>query len=185
MSAGGGLGLFFALGWIPFYVFRAESLNAALPFYSRTERLWVRLAPAMLFLHETAACITVSCTPAIPPGSAVLGVATSLTAIAFWFWGRTMIGPLRVRSLPQQPPLRFRCDGAFGIVRHPLYFGYLLAAAAPLLVACRIFLLTTFALSFVALAVRAVQEETRLHAQLGPAYEAYCRGVKRLIPFVW
>ena len=185
MSAGAALGVFFALGWALFYVFRAESRHAALPFYSKTERLWVHLAPAILILHVTAACVTITWTPVIPAASGVLAVAVFVMAIAFWFWGRMMIGPLRTRYLPQQPPRRFRVDGAFGVVRHPLYFGYLLAAFAPLLVARRAFLLATLALSFVALAVRAVQEERRLQTWLGPSYEAYCRSVKRLIPFVW
>jgi protein-S-isoprenylcysteine O-methyltransferase Ste14 len=185
MSAGVALGVFFALGWALFYVFRAESHHAALPFYSGTERLWVQLAPAILSLHVTAACVTITRTPVIPAASGVLAVAVFVMAIAFWFWGRMMIGPLRTRYLPQQPPRRFRVDGAFGIVRHPLYFGYLLAAFAPLLVARRAFLLATLALSFVALAMRAVQEERRLQTWLGPSYEAYCRSVKRLIPFVW
>jgi protein-S-isoprenylcysteine O-methyltransferase Ste14 len=185
MSAGAALGIFFALGWALFYVFRAEAHQASLPFYSKTERVWVRLAPAILSLHVTAACVTISRTPVIPAASAILAVAVFVTAIAFWFWGRLMIGPLRTRSLPQEPPRRFRVDGAFGVVRHPLYFGYLLAACAPLLVARPAFLLATLALSLVALAMRAVQEERRLRTWLGPAYEAYCRSVKRLIPFVW
>jgi protein-S-isoprenylcysteine O-methyltransferase Ste14 len=185
MSLGVGLGVFFALGWAVFYVFRPEGIRAAFPFYTPAERLWVQLAPAILILHVTAACITIARTTVIAPLPAAFAVATFLMAITFWFWGRTMIGPLRVRYLPQQPPLRFRCDGAFGVVRHPLYFGYLLAASAPLLVACRTFLLVTLVLSFAVLAVRAVQEERHLRAQVGARYEAYCREVKRLVPFVW
>jgi protein-S-isoprenylcysteine O-methyltransferase Ste14 len=185
MSPGVGLGVFFGLGWAVFYVFRPEGIRAAFPFYTPAERLWVQFAPAILSLHVTAACISITRTTVISPLPGVLAVATFVMAIGFWFWGRTMIGPLRVRRLPQQPPLRFRCDGAFGIVRHPLYFGYLLAASAPLLVVCRVFLLVTLALSFSALAVRAVQEERHLRAQIGPRYAAYCRDVKRLIPFVW
>ena len=167
------------------YIFRAESRSAALPFYSGRERLWVQFTPVFLFVHMSAACITITRAPVISAPSGVLGVATFVAAIAFWFWGRMMIGPLRVRRLPEEPPLRLRSDGAFGIVRHPLYFGYLLAASAPLLVVPRPFLLGTLGVCFVALAVRALQEERRLHAQLGTEYEAYCRSVRRLIPFVW
>lgn len=185
MSAGVALGVFFTLGWAPFYVCRAEPHRAALPFYSRTERFWVQLTPVILSLHVTAACVTTTWTPVIPAASGVLAVAVFVMAIAFWFWGRMMIGPLRTRYLPQEPPRRFRVDGAFGVVRHPMSFGYLLAASAPLLVARRAFLLATLALSFVALAIRAVQEERRLRTWLGPSYEAYSRSVKRLIPFVW
>jgi protein-S-isoprenylcysteine O-methyltransferase Ste14 len=43
----------------------------------------------------------------------------------------------------------------------------------------------TLVLCGVALMVRAVQEERRLRAQVGAPYDAYCRAVKRLIPYVW
>ena len=115
----------------------------------------------------------------------MLGLTLFAAAVAFWFWGRMMIGPLRVRRLPDEPPLRLQQHGAFGVVRHPLYFGYLLAAAAPLAVVPRPLFVLTFALCGVALMVRAVQEERRLRAQVGAPYDAYCRAVKRLIPFVW
>jgi protein-S-isoprenylcysteine O-methyltransferase Ste14 len=59
------------------------------------------------------------------------------------------------------------------------------ASAAPLIVAPRPLLIVTFAACFVALSVRAEQDERRLHRQLGTTYAEYCRTVKRLIPFVW
>jgi len=70
-------------------------------------------------------------------------------------------------------------------VRNPLFFGYLVAAAAPLIVAARPVLLISFAGCVAVLTIRAVQEERRLHTQVGPRYAEYCRDVKRLIPFVW
>jgi protein-S-isoprenylcysteine O-methyltransferase Ste14 len=74
---------------------------------------------------------------------AALGIVVFAAAVAFWFWGRLQIGPLHMRRLPEEAPLQLRCSGAFGIVRHPLYFSYLLAAAAPLAVVPRTpFLLT-------------------------------------------
>jgi len=98
---------------------------------------------------------------------------------------RALIGPLRVRRQPYDPPFRFRQDGAFGVVRHPLYLGALVAAGAPVLVVPRAYLAGSWAFCFLALAVRAGQEEARLRAQLGQPYEEYCRGVKRLVPFLW
>ena len=70
-------------------------------------------------------------------------------------------------------------------MRNPLYFSYLVCAAGPAIVAARPILLVSLAACFAALAMRAAQEERRLHAQLGASYAAYCRDVKRLIPFVW
>jgi len=178
------LAFVFALGWVPFYIYRAEAVEKALPYYSSSERRWVALSPAVLAAHVALASVLVSI--ADPPRwRAVLGAALFASGVAFWFWGRAQIGPLRVTRLPDQPPPRLRHDGAFGLVRNPLYLGYLAAAAAPVIVAARPILLATFAACFVTLAVRAAQEERRLHDQLGPPYAEYCRTVKRLIPFVW
>lgn len=185
MTPGIALGLAFGLGWLPLFVFRAEAIRAALPHYTPSERLWVTLTPVVFVVHMTSVCLAMSQTSAIAWWSAGLGLLLFASAIAFWFWGRRMIGPLRVRRLPDEPPLRLQRHGAFGIVRHPLYCGYLAAAAAPLAVVPRPQFLLTFSMCCVVLMVRAVQEEQRLRTQLGPPYESYCREVKRLIPFVW
>jgi protein-S-isoprenylcysteine O-methyltransferase Ste14 len=185
MTAGVALGAAFGLGWLPLFLFRAEALTDALPRYHGAERLWVAVTPMVLALHVTGTCVAITLAPAIQWRAAVVGLGLFGAAIAFWFWGRVMIGPLRVRRLPDEPPLRLQQRGAFGVVRHPLYFGYLLAAAAPLALVPRIPFFLTFALCCVALAVRAVQEERRLRLQLGAAYVAYCRRVRRLVPYVW
>ncbi len=185
MTAGALLAVVFGFGWVPLFVFRAEALLAALPAYTRRERLWVQLTPTVLTIHVTAACVAINLEPGVSVWSAACALVTFAAAIAFWFWGRVMIGPLRVQRLPDEPPRHFRQGGAFGVVRHPLYCSYMVAAAAPLFVVRRPVLLVSYALCVLALAVRAVQEERRLRAQLGAAYEVYCRDVKRLIPFVW
>jgi protein-S-isoprenylcysteine O-methyltransferase Ste14 len=185
MTLGVWIALFFTVGWVPAYLFRAEAVSAALPHYSAAEQPWVRLTVASLTLHMTAACVTVSFVRDIPPWRTVLGLVVFAAGIGFWFWGRVLIGPLRITRLPEEPPLRLRQDGAFGIVRHPLYAGMLLAASAPVLVAPRTYLGASLTLCAVVLAVRAVQEERPLRAHLGAAYDAYCRRVKRLVPFVW
>lgn len=181
---GVGLGLAFGLGWIPLFLFRVEAVEPSLPHYDDRERRWVHLAHAIVAAHITLACIAVSVSH--PPGwRALLGAAVFAAGLAVWFWGRRQIGPLRVTRTPDEPPAAFRRDGAFGLVRHPLYFGYLLAAAAPVIVAGRPLPVVTYAAGFAVLALRAVQEERRLHAQLGRAYADYCNEVRRLIPFVW
>lgn len=177
--------MIFALGWVPLYLARAENAGEALPFYSAAERLWVRLAPACVSVHITAACLFLSFSAPVPHWRACLSVLVFALGVGFWFWGRVSIGPLRVTRLPDEAPVRLRRDGAFGLVRHPLYFGVLVANAAPVIAAGRVFLLGTYLLCVVAILVRALQEERRLHAQLGAEYAAYCRDVQRIIPFVW
>ena len=76
-------------------------------------------------------------------------------------------------------------DGAYAIVRHPLYLGTLIAAAAPVVATRSWLLLATLICCFLVLAKRAVDEEGRLREQLGTEYVDYSREVKRLIPFIW
>jgi protein-S-isoprenylcysteine O-methyltransferase Ste14 len=184
MSAGALLAIGFTLGWIPLCACRAEAMHDALPYYSAAERRWVRLSPIVIGAHVTLASILLSVTDP-PPWRMLLAAAAFAAGIAFWFWARAQIGPLRTTRLPHQPPRQLRRDGPFGLVRNPLYLGYLVAAAAPMIAAARPILLLTYAACFVALAVRAAQEERRLHDQLGERYAAYCREVKRLIPYLW
>lgn len=179
------LGALFGLGWIPLFAYRAETLREALPYYSAAERFWVHAGPLLVGLHVTLACALVSLVDPLPPLRTALALLLYLGALAFWWRARRQIGPLTRRPLPDDAPPALRADGPFGLVRNPLYLAYLAAAAAPVLVAGAPLLLGTWLLAFAALAVRAAQEERRLHAQLGPAYAAYCRRVKRLIPFVW
>lgn len=174
-----------AAGWVPLFVFRAEELSKAFPAYGLAERFWVLAAPLIVAAHVALSSVLLGRAATVAPLRAVAALVLSAVGIGFWLWARRAIGPLRVRRLPDQPPSRLRRDGPFGMVRNPLYFGTLLTAAAPALAAGRPALLLTFALSMLALYVRSVQEERRLHEQLGPEYAAYSREVKRLVPFVW
>jgi len=185
MTGGTLLALVFALGWIPLFVYRAEGLTEALPTYRGAERFWVCATPVLLALHVSLACLTLNATGNVSRWGAAAGLAVFATALALWFSGRVRIGPLRRRRLPDEPPLRLRRDGAFAVVRHPLYASYLLACAAPVLVLRRGYLVATYGVCVIAVATRAIQEERRLRAQLGAEYDAYCRDVKRLVPFVW
>jgi len=179
------LAIVFTAGWIPLYLSRAEALGQALVAYTSAEKVATVTTAILLSLHMAAGCVLVTLCPALPVPRALLALAVYVAGIGFWFWGRTLIGPLSVRRMPDEPPLAFRRDGAFGIVRHPLYFGCLVATAAPVVATVNPWLAGSYGLCAAMLAARAVQEEKRLRAQLGAQYETYCNEVKRLVPFVW
>lgn len=184
MSTGLLLALGYALGWLPMFLLRVEAVGEGMRTYPREERIGIVLAPLVLSAHVTLACLWMSLGAPPSLAAAALGAACFAAALAFWLWGRRQIGPLRQLRPPAAAPLVFRREGAFGIVRHPLYAAFLLAAAAPLpLVGAR--LLPGLAACVGVLALRAVQEERHLRRHLGAAYDDYCRRVRRLIPFVW
>lgn len=182
---GPALAILFAAGWIPLYLWRAEATQEAMPFYAPQEKLWVRLSPVIVALHVSAACLALSLSSAVPAWRATLGITMFAAAVGFWVWARSLIGPVRVRRLPDEAPTALCRNGPFGVVRNPLNFAVLVAAAAPAVTAGRSFLLVTYLPCVVALAIRAAQEERRLHAQLGAPYAEYCASVKRLVPFIW
>lgn len=77
-------------------------------------------------------------------------------------------------------------SGLYGIVRHPSYTGLLL-----LFFGLSLYFNTWFAIPvinipfIIALSYRIRIEEEALTRHFGDAYTAYCRKVKRVIPFVW
>ena len=186
MTAGAVLALVYTAGWIPLFALRAESVHVSLPHYDTwRERASVILSVVAMSTHVTATCLTITFMKALPPVATAASLAIFAAGLGLWLWGRILISPLFTQRLPEEAPPVLQTGGAFGIVRHPLFLGMLVAAGAPLLVAPRIFLALTFVLCCLALALQAVQEEARLHAQLGEPYAAYCLEVKRLIPWVW
>jgi protein-S-isoprenylcysteine O-methyltransferase Ste14 len=182
---GQALALLFTFGWIPIFAFRAETWHVTLPLYARGERFWIVVTPIVIAAHVTLGCLATSAESAMPVWRAVASAVVFVAGVLIWLWGRIAVGPLLRRRVPSESPSEFRRDGAFGLVRHPMYFGHLLASLAPVVAAPRPLLLMTLAACAVSLSMIAIQEERRLHRQLGPVYEQYSREVKRLIPFVW
>jgi len=185
MTTGHALALLFAAGWLPVLRLRAETWGSALPEYEPGERAWVVASFAILTAHFTLGCLATTAMTQIPLWRAAASAAVFVGGMCVWLWGRASIGPLGRRRVPSEKPSEFRRDGAFAVVRNPMYLGSLLASGGPLVAAPRPALLLGFLLCGLALSMRAIQDERRLHRQLGPIYEQYCREVKRLIPFIW
>jgi protein-S-isoprenylcysteine O-methyltransferase Ste14 len=75
--------------------------------------------------------------------------------------------------------------GLYGIVRHPMYFGALVVFIATPLALGSFWALLLVPLLFAVLALRLLDEERFLRANL-PGYTAYCQKVRlHLIPFLW
>jgi len=75
--------------------------------------------------------------------------------------------------------------GVYGIVRHPMYFGALVLFIATPLALGSFWALLFVPLLFAVLALRLLDEERFLRANL-PGYTAYCQKVRfHLIPFLW
>jgi protein-S-isoprenylcysteine O-methyltransferase Ste14 len=179
------LAVLFTVALVPLFVFRTEPVTRTLEVVTPKERMSWRMAVAALTLHMTLCCVLIAHVTNLGLVRTTAGGIMFATGMSFWLWGRRAIGPLRKRRTPDQPPLRFRDDGPFGLVRNPLYFGLVLACAGLGLAANHPIVWVTFAACLYVLDLRARHEEERMLAQVGSSYAAYQREVKRLIPFVW
>ncbi len=113
---------------------------------------------------------------------ALFGAA--LAGLAFAWWARLHLGRLWSSSVTKKADHRIVDTGPYAFVRHPIYTGLLLAAAATALAqgsARSVTGLIVFALAFW---IKARLEERFLSEQLGAAeYDAYRRRVPMLVPF--
>ncbi|MGE0394721.1 MAG: isoprenylcysteine carboxylmethyltransferase family protein [Vicinamibacterales bacterium] len=93
---------------------------------------------------------------------------------------RQVEGPIRAGGMPAV----FKTTGVYGLVRHPIYLGWVLMVfGEPTMTASR----GVFAVvSTLYLVVAIPLEERSLAATAGPAYAEYRKAVRsRLIPFIW
>lgn len=112
--------------------------------------------------------------PAVAVGFMTTGLLCSISAKIF----------LR-RSFGIVPANRgIQCEGPYKIVRHPIYFGYLLAQIGFLSQSLSTYNALVYAACWMAMVLRIKAEEEVLSTS--PEYRDYKRLVtKRLIPFVW
>lgn len=117
------------------------------------------------------------------PGT-ITGAATALMVggSALAAAGALRLGP-SLRPLPAPPPgATLRTDGAYGLVRHPIYAGLLIACAGAALRRARPEPLAALAVLAGVLHVKSGYEERLLRAEFGAAYDDYAARVPRLVP---
>jgi protein-S-isoprenylcysteine O-methyltransferase Ste14 len=110
--------------------------------------------------------------------------ALVVAGFAFTWMARLHLGPLWSNTLAPTEDHRIVDTGPYGIVRHPVYAGLLLAALATAAERGRIEALAGAGVLIAALSLRAKLEERFLRRDLGDAaYAAYRARVPMLIPF--
>jgi len=126
--------------------------------------------------------------PAWLPGflqtGSVAGIALMVVGAAIFVAGFVGLGS-GLTALPRPKDGAELVEiGAFGLVRHPIYSGVLSAALGWALYAGGWLTLVYVAVLLVVLDVKARREERWL-AEKFPAYAAYQRRVRRLVPFIY
>lgn len=119
------------------------------------------------------------------PATAYTGLEITVAGLAFAVWARLSLG----RNWSALPELKsdhqLSRSGPYGIVRHPIYSGFMLATVGTAIAFGEVGGLVSCALVILAWGYKARLEEAFLSQQFGPAYDQYRREVKALIPLVW
>ncbi len=97
---------------------------------------------------------------------------------------RELMGLAARRQAPDEQPTPLETRGLYGVVRHPIYFGWVLfVAGAPLMTSTRLLFAVT---SIVYLAIAIPLEERSLIESFGEPYRAYQRQVRwRMVPGIY
>lgn len=111
-------------------------------------------------------------------------VALIALGFAFAWWARIHLGALWSGNITTKADHRVVDSGPYGIVRHPIYTGLLLAVYATMFAKGTVYGLSGAALITLGLWMKARLEEGWLSTELGAdAYAAYRRRVPMLLPF--
>ncbi len=124
---------------------------------------------------------------ALAPGN---GWAAAAQLLGLWLTARAagLLDPLELAGIRQLQgqlrPVEFKVVGPFGLVRHPIYLGWMLMVfGAPFMTMSR---LVMAVVSSTYLIVAIPWEERSLIDAFGDRYREYQRKVRwRLVPFLW
>lgn len=114
-----------------------------------------------------------------------LCVLGALAGLAFCWWARLHLGSLWSGSVTIKPDHRIVDTGPYGLVRHPIYSGLILALLATALIKGTAFGIAGFIIILAGIVMKARLEERALRAELGPkVYDAYAKRVPMLLPIL-
>ncbi len=110
--------------------------------------------------------------------------ALVLAGLSFTWWARLHLGRLWSSTVTRKEHHHVVDSGPYGLVRHPIYSGVLLAILATAALRGTALALAGAAVLIAAVYIKARVEEQFLREQLGTsAYDAYARRVPMLVPF--
>jgi protein-S-isoprenylcysteine O-methyltransferase Ste14 len=109
--------------------------------------------------------------------------ALAALGLGFTWWARLHLGTLWSGRVTRKAGHHVIDTGPYGLVRHPIYTGLLLAVIATALLKPDGLGLAGVALLVLGFVVKARLEERFLSEELGPDYAAYRHRVPMLVPF--
>jgi protein-S-isoprenylcysteine O-methyltransferase Ste14 len=134
-----------------------------------------------LYTHDVSAEMILWRTPLVVAWSMV---GLVLVGLLFTWWARLHLGRLWSANVSRKAEHHVVDTGPYGIVRHPIYTGIIVASAATAALRGTVLSWVGACVMTVGWVIKARMEEKFLRDQLGAeAYEAYARRVPMLSPF--
>jgi len=115
----------------------------------------------------------------------IAGVVVTLIGLYFAVWAPFYLGKNWDSLITLKLDHKLIRTGPYGIVRHPIYSGFMLAAIGTAFAVGQIRSFLAAFLVIVAWVYKSGLEESFLLEHFGSEYEKYQRQVKRFIPYVW
>jgi Phospholipid methyltransferase len=155
----------------------ASRLSYSVPIMLGFALLWIR-NPRILPSHERF----------LPADEwqigAGIGAAIILAGLLFTVWARVHLGKNWSGIITIKEGHELIISGPYGVVRHPIYTGLLLAAFGQAVVEGQWVRLIAVGIIFAGFWRKLRIEERWMRQQFGSAYEAYSQRVSALIPFI-
>jgi protein-S-isoprenylcysteine O-methyltransferase Ste14 len=137
--------------------------------------LWI---PLPLSLEASATRVLSAC-----------GLALFITGALFIIWARSTLG--RMWGISTSREVRLLADhqlvdaGPYGLIRHPMYFGWWVALFGTVLIYRTWILVLLLGMSLVVFYRRARLEEKTLAERFGSAWKDYVARTRFLVPFIY
>lgn len=110
-------------------------------------------------------------------------VALIAVGLAFCWWARVHLGGLWSGTVTAKAAHHIVDTGPYGLVRHPIYTGLLLAILATMAAKGTVWGIAGAILLAIGIVMKARLEERFLRGELGSAYDDYAKRVPMLVPF--
>jgi protein-S-isoprenylcysteine O-methyltransferase Ste14 len=112
-------------------------------------------------------------------------VAAAVAGFGFCWWARLHLGRLWSGTVTRKADHRIVETGPYGLVRHPIYTGLILAALSSAVLRATLLCFAGFVLMTLGFWIKARLEERFLRQALGAeAYDAYSQRTPMLVPFL-
>jgi protein-S-isoprenylcysteine O-methyltransferase Ste14 len=151
------------------------------------EELWYRIvlfAGGLIFAIPSSRPGQIRLWPLMSLPAVWACIAVAVIGFAFTWWARIYLGELWSGWITKKADHRIVDSGPYGIVRHPIYTGLLLAVLATMVAKGTLFGLIGALIITVGIWMKARLEERFLRGELGAdAYDSYRQRVPMLIPF--